>query len=239
MSAQDLSRWERLWTGPLWAKFAVCIAIGLVIGLILGTLVDKASAREPAEVSASVGQRAAPARQCDPTADAPCPTEARWHAKKFRHGKVNAWKHGIPVKRFYVRPAAVKKVWVRKIGRLLHHRAQARGIAAPGHSYRPAAIERYEQLVRAGTCATYMDLYPAWDTDHELCMRMPGISDSDHPKEEWMTAGEVKAFGAAALCTGGTIATVVAVPATAGASAYVAVGFGGASCMYGLWASLS
>jgi hypothetical protein len=47
MSAQDLGPRERLWTGPLWARFAGCIAVGLVVGLILGTAVGKASGEQP------------------------------------------------------------------------------------------------------------------------------------------------------------------------------------------------
>lgn len=236
---QGQSRWERFWTGPVWVKLVACIAIGLAVGLILGAALAKASALPPGEAPVPTTHLVTPAHKCDPTTQTPCPAEARWHAKKFRHGKVDGWKHGIPVKKFYVKPREVQKVWIHKITRLLKQRAHARGTSAAPYSYRRQAIERYTQLVTAGSCATWQKQYPSWDSTHELCTRMPGLGDPDAPKEKWMTADEVKAFGAAALCAGGTVATAVSIPATAGTSATVAVGFGGASCLYGLWASLS
>ncbi|MCW2792998.1 MAG: hypothetical protein JWO76_2096 [Nocardioides sp.] len=240
MSAPGLTRWERFWAGPLWAKFAVCIAVGLAFGLVVGTAVTKASGQEPTGSRAPAAESTAPEHRCDPT-ETPCPQEARWHVKKFRHGKVDGWKHGIPVKRFYIHPAKVKKVWVRKIARALWQRDQARHATARiPYSYRAEAIERYTNLIKAGSCATWAQHYPAWDTHHEVCQTMPSISNNpDAPKEKWMTADEVKAYGAVVLCTGGTVATVVSIPATAGTSATVAAGFGGASCLYGLWASMS
>lgn len=222
------SRWERFWTGPFWIKLTVCLAVGFMLGTLLAVVVNTASSdASPATHSRSV--------KCPPD-DKPKACERRWHAYKFRHKDSIRHSHGMPVQKLFKHPAKARKIFIKKISHKMHRadRMAGRRIASRTF-YRRSATSAYDHIANDMTCGIERADYPWYFMSPSICR----IGSIDHKKLHWMTADEIWTFGAAALCAGGAVAVGVSAPATGGASAYVAAGFGGASCIWGLASGLS
>ncbi len=165
------------------------------------------------------------ADSCSTSGDA-CPPVRKKHrrwARKFRKGKITHGS-GFNPKRVFTRPRAARRIFVRKINRVL----RAEGMLAK--SSRARARRIYRTFVTEGNCVSIGDHFARPGATSEVCR----WADPDYKR---ITKRQVQIAGTFILCGAAVGIGVATSTATAGTTAMIAF-VGASACGWGLWSKL-
>jgi hypothetical protein len=206
------------------AKFAIVIVVFALLGWVGGFVISRATATPMA---------AAAMQLC--VSDPGLACSIRTNVRHFKQGKLGRSEgYRAKLDDLYRRPAAARRVWIRKIGRAIEE--QNAELAAKGITPRLAAADApalYRKSTRHASCASAGG-YPAIATGKRTCngyrvarMNGPGL-----------TKKQVQIGGAAVLCGSGVVLGLVAAGPTAGGTVYLLAGSGALSCMWATWSQV-
>jgi hypothetical protein len=230
MNPEPIGRWS--WRSRP-KRFVVTLVVVALVAFLLGAgggyLIGEANgasvATSPLAPAAVVTDMTPQADSCSTSGDA-CPPIKKKHrrwARKFRKGKI-AHGSGFKPKRVFTRPRAARRIFVRKINRVL----RAEGMSARTSQTRARTI--YRNLRMEGNCVSIGDHFARPGATSEVCR----WADPDYKP---ITKRQVQIAGTFILCGAAVGIGVATSTATAGTTAMIAF-VGASACGWGLWSKL-
>jgi hypothetical protein len=228
MNPEPIERWS--WRSRPKRFVATLVVVALVMFLLgagSGYLIGEANGAPVATVApaAAATDMTPQVDSCSTSGDA-CPPIRKKHrrwARKFRNGKITHGS-GFKPKRVFARPRATRRIFVRKINRVL----RAEGMTA--RTSRTRAQRIYRNLVMDGSCISIGDRFVRPGVTSEVCR----WADPDYKP---ITKRQVQITGTFILCGAAVGIGVATSTATAGTTAMIAF-VGASACGWGLWSKL-
>jgi hypothetical protein len=230
MNPEPIDRWS--WRSRP-KRFVVTLVVVALVMFLLGAgsgyLIGEANgapvAAGAAAPAAAAADMTAHADSCSTSGDA-CPPIKKKHrrwARKFRNGKITPGS-GFNPKRVFARPRAARRIFVRKINRVL----RAEGMTARTSTVRARRI--YRKFVMEGNCVSIGDHFARPGATSEVCRWAD-------PAYKPITKRQVQIAGTFILCAAAVGIGVATSTATAGTTAMIAF-VGASACGWGLWSKL-
>jgi hypothetical protein len=228
MNPEPIDRWS--WRSQP-KRFVVTLVVVALVAFLLGAgggyVIGEANGAPVAMVApaAAVTDKTPQADSCSTSGDA-CPPIRKKHrrwARKFRHGKITHGS-GFNPKRVFTRPRAARRIFVRKINRVL----RAEGMTAKASLTRAQRI--YRNLRMEGNCVTIGGHFVRPGATSAVCRWA-------EPDYKPITKRQVQIAGTFILCGAAVGIGVATSTATAGTTAMIAF-VGASACGWGLWSKL-